>query len=163
MKVLLVEDDEFKAADLMRMLHSRLSAPQVTRAASVTSALRAITSEHFGLVVLDMSLPTFDLSGPGGGGSPQGQGGIEVLRLANRIGADAKYIVVTQYPDIEIDGSDIPLRQAAECLSKRFGLKISACLPYEFDRDDWQHAVGRALVDFGIAAQVFPDPERNPQ
>ena len=68
MMVLLVEDDEFKAADLTRLLHENLPPHQVTRAASVTSALRAITSDRFDLVVLDMSLPTFDPSGPGGGG-----------------------------------------------------------------------------------------------
>ena len=149
MMVLLVEDDEFKAADLVRLLHENLPPHQFTRAASVTSALRAITSNRFDLVVLDMSLPTFDPSGPGGGGSPQGQGGVEVLRLANRTGAGSHYIVVTQYPDIEIDGADVPLGQAADRLSKRFTLRVRACLPYEFDRDDWQYALKRALLEFG--------------
>jgi CheY-like chemotaxis protein len=145
MIVLLVEDDEFKATDLVRLLLEHLPSPQVTRAASVTSALRAITSDRFDLIVLDMSLPTFDLSGPGGGGSPQGQGGVEVLRLANRIRAEAQYIVVTQYPDIEIDGSDVPLEHAADRLSKRFSVCVLACLPYEFDSDDWQHALKLTL------------------
>lgn len=154
MEVLLVEDDEFKAADLLRILEEGLTAPIVTRAMSVTSALRAITSTSFNLIVLDMSLPTFDLSGPGGGGSPQGQGGVEVLRLANRLGTGSRYIVVTQYPDIEIDGSDVPLRLAAERLSKRFGLTILACLPYEFDRDDWQTALRASLesIEPAVAA-----------
>jgi CheY-like chemotaxis protein len=151
MMVLLVEDDEFKATDLARLLQEHLPTPQVTRAASVTSALRAITSDRFDLIVLDMSLPTFDLSGPGGGGSPQGQGGVEVLRLANRMRAEAQYIVVTQYPDIEIDGSDVPLQQAADRLSKRFALRVRACLPYEFDSDDWQHALTQTLSEFSKA------------
>lgn len=145
MEVLLVEDDEFKAADLLKVLEGSLPGTRPTRAASVTSALRAITAQRFDLIVLDMSLPTFDLSGPGGGGSPQGQGGVEVLRLANRLGSESRYVVVTQYPDIEIDGADVPLKLAADRLSKRFGLTILACLPYEFDRDDWQTALQAAL------------------
>ena len=145
MQVLLVEDDEFKAADLIRLLQERLNGGVLTRAASVTSALRALTTSTFELIILDMSLPTFDLSGPGGGGSPQGQGGIEVLRRARRLKATSEYIIVTQYPDIEIEGSEVPLNQAAERLSVHFKLRVKACLPYEFDRDDWQEAFRNAL------------------
>ncbi len=107
MRILVDEDDEFKAADLLRILMVILPDATVTRAASVTSALRAISSNRFDLIVLDMSLPTFDLSGPGGGGSPQGQGGIELLRLARRINVLAQYIIVTQFPDIEIGLFDV--------------------------------------------------------
>ncbi|MGD0107878.1 MAG: hypothetical protein ABSC06_28130 [Rhodopila sp.] len=147
MNVLVVEDDEFKAADLLKLLQEGVTGAVIIRAASVTSALRAITYGKFDLIVLDMSLPTFDLSGPGGGGSPQGQGGVEILRLARRLEAKTQYIVVTQYPDVEIDGSDVPLAQAAKRLSSHFGIHVKACLPYEFDRDDWQHAFKRALCD----------------
>jgi CheY-like chemotaxis protein len=92
--ILLVEDDAFKAADIIRALEEVDRNIQVEKAASVTSALRLITKTDFALVILDMSLSTFDLSGPGGGGSPQSQGGIEVLRLAKRIKREAKFIVV---------------------------------------------------------------------
>lgn len=145
MRILLVEDDEFKAADLIRLLEECISNASIERAASVTSALRAITTGQYELIVLDMSLPTFDLSGPGGGGSPQGQGGVEVLRLANRLGTNARYVVVTQYPDIEIDGAELPLDAAAVRLSARFALNVDACLAYEFDSDAWQDGLRRTL------------------
>lgn len=145
MNVLVVEDDEFKVADLLRLLQEMFPEATVTRAASVTSALRAISFGEFDLIVLDMSLPTFDLSGPGGGGSPQGQGGVELLRLARRLKTRGHYIIVTQYPDIEIDGSDVRLPQAARRLSSHLGLNVRACLLYEFDRDDWQLAFKDAL------------------
>lgn len=145
MDVLLVEDDEFKAADIVRVLDDFLREAAVTRAASVTSALRSLTQCAFDLVILDMSLPTFDLSGPGGGGSPQGQGGIEVLRLARRLNRGSNFVIVTQYPDIEIDGIEVPLASAAQVLCGRFGLNIWACVPYQFDRDDWRAALKAVL------------------
>ncbi len=148
MRILVVEDDEFKAADLLRILMVILPDATVTRAASVTSALRAISSNRFDLIVLDMSLPTFDLSGPGGGGSPQGQGGIELLRLARRINVLAQYIIVTQFPDIEIDGLNVGLRHAAKRLSGRFGVDVLACLLYEFDSNDWQSTFRDAVCEF---------------
>jgi CheY-like chemotaxis protein len=138
MNVLLVEDDEFKAADLTRVLEELDGGLVISRAASVTSALRNVTEGKFDMVILDMSLPTFDLSGPGGGGSPQGQGGIEVLRLSKWLGQNIPFIVITQYPDIEIDGVDVPLPQAAGRLSKRFLLQVEHCISYEFDSDLWR-------------------------
>ncbi|WP_458436124.1 response regulator [Methylorubrum extorquens] len=137
-RVLLVEDDEFKASDISKSLEETLQSYELGRASSVTSALRSISYTQFDLIVLDMSLPTFDLSGPGGGGSPQGQGGIEVMRLARRLKARSKIIVVTQYPDIELDGKQLHLSDAAAALSKKFELDVIACLPYQFDATQWR-------------------------
>jgi CheY-like chemotaxis protein len=158
MNVLLVEDDEFKAADIARLLNEGLPASTLERAASVTSALRMITAGAYDLVVLDMSLPTFDLSGPGGGGSPQGQGGVEVLRLANRLGVKATYVVVTQYPDIEIDGQEIPLSEAAAKLTARFKLKVAECVPYEFDGNDWEQDLREFLSQFNSTTRLAAGP-----
>jgi CheY-like chemotaxis protein len=138
MNVLLIEDDEFKAADISKVLTDSLPGASVQRATSVTSALRAMTEDSFSLVILDMSLPTFDLSGPGGGGSPQSQGGVEVLRLARRLGNVSPFVVLTQYPDVEIDGQDVPLARAARALRNRFGVDVKNCVLYEFDGDSWR-------------------------
>lgn len=138
MRILVIEDDEFKAADILRAIEELSGAIETERAASVTSALRKITTEDYDLLVLDMSLPTFDLSGPGGGGSPQGQGGVEVLRLAKWLGKGAPVVVVTQYPDIEIDGREAPLSSAAARLSERFEIDVKLCILYEFDSDTWR-------------------------
>jgi len=138
MKILLVEDDEFKATDITKVLNESIVGAEIQRAMSVTSALRAINSDRFSLVILDMSLPTFELTGPGGGGSPQAQGGLEVLRLAKRLSNFSPFIIVTQYPDIEIDGVDVSLDSASKALRSRFGIDVRMCLLYEFDDDAWR-------------------------
>lgn len=145
MRVLLIEDDEFKAADISRAIEDLDRLAIIERAASVTSALRCITDQQFDVLVLDMSLPTFDLSGPGGGGSPQGQGGVEVLRLAKWLGKDIPVVVVTQYPDIEIDGRETPLADAAARLSTRFETDVRSCISYEFDSDAWRYELIQAI------------------
>lgn len=66
MKILLVEDDEFKASDIVKILEDSVANATVIRAMSATSAMKAINSETFPLIVLDMSLPTFEMSGLGG-------------------------------------------------------------------------------------------------
>lgn len=151
MNVLLVEDDEFKASDIMKALGEILPLTEICRAVSVTSALRRITTEEFDLLVLDMSLPTFDMSGPGGGGSPQGQGGLDVLRLARRVSADPAVVIVTQYPDIEVDGKDIPLIAAPKVLRSRFNSNVVSCIHYEFDGDSWRAPLKESLVRLMLA------------
>ena len=145
MQILLVEDDEFKAADIAKILAESVPDAAIQRAMSVTAALKAITAGAFSFVILDMSLPTFDLSGPGGGGSPQSQGGLEVLRLARRLRSPAYFIILTQYPDIEIDGRDVPLPEAAKALRDRFQTDVRMCLLYEFDGDAWRRPLHDCL------------------
>jgi CheY-like chemotaxis protein len=144
--VLLVEDDEFKAADITKVLADSLPDADVQRAMSVTSALRAMTNHSYSLVILDMSLPTFELSGPGGGGSPQGQGGLEVLRLARRLGNSSPFVIVTQYPDIDLDGRDISLPTATKALRK-FGVDVRKWILYEFDGDAWRAPLRECLSE----------------
>lgn len=146
MNILLVEDDEFKATDISKVIDDCLPEVTVQRATSVTSALRAITSGNFSVVILDMSLPTFELAGPGGGGSPQGQGGLEVLRLARRLGNTSPFIIVTQYPDIEIDGRDLSLASASKALRSRFEVDVKTCLLYEFDGHAWREPLRNCLL-----------------
>jgi len=136
--ILLVEDDEYKASDLSGVVTSVSPKIELVRAPSVTSALRAVAQDKFALIILDMSLPTFDLSGPGGGGSPEGQGGVEVLRLARRLKNNSPFVVVTQYPDIDINGKEVSLPQAASALSLLFNVHVMDCLLYDFDDDAWR-------------------------
>lgn len=148
MRILLVEDDDYKSSDIARAIVKKLNNSEVIKAASVTSALRYVSSQSFDLLILDMSLPTFDLSGAGGGGSPQSQGGVEVLRLMKRRHLTAPVIVITQYPDIEFDGQEVPLARASKLLAERFQLPVLACLAYEFDRDTWRHDLSAVLERF---------------
>lgn len=148
--LLIVEDDEYKATDLIKTVNVGIGVNDIQRAASVTSALRAINGSHFDLVILDMSLPTFDISGPGGGGSPQSQGGVEVLRLASRLDNRSPFVVITQYPDIEVDGHEVALGNAAQVLSQKFGVPVLGCLLYEFDDDAWREPLHTIMGAAGL-------------
>jgi CheY-like chemotaxis protein len=145
MQILIIEDDDYKSSDICRLIEEHVEECEVVKAASVTSAMRAVSASRFDLVILDMSLPTFDLTGPGGGGSPQSQGGVEVLRLMRRQKSDTPVVVITQYPDIEFDGYEVPLAYAADRLSDRFELSVKACVAYEFDRGTWRGELIEAL------------------
>jgi len=97
LKVLLVEDEDPKRNNILRTLERIVPAASITEARSVTSALRRLRKEVFDLLLLDMSLPSFDV-GPGEtGGRPQGFGGIELLRSMDRHQLVLPVIVITAY------------------------------------------------------------------
>jgi len=94
-KVLLVEDDENKRLRLLNVLQSiRLA---VDCAASYQSALKALLQVRYDAVVLDMTLPTFDISEEDDGGRPQALGGQELLRQMKRRSITSPAVVVTQF------------------------------------------------------------------
>ena len=97
MKVLVIEDDQYKAKQLITFLHSSFNTTAIDIASSVSSGMNKIKSNKFDLILLDMSLPTYDVGPSETGGRPQGFGGLELLRYIDRLNILTPIIIVTQY------------------------------------------------------------------
>jgi CheY-like chemotaxis protein len=94
---LLVEDESPKLAHIRRYMRESFSYVSVVSALSVSSAIDAIDEGEFDFLLLDMSLPTFDVGQGETGGRPQGFGGIEILRYIAMSGLKLETIVLTGY------------------------------------------------------------------
>ena len=97
MKVLLVEDDENKRAQIAGHLRNSPRVSSVDWAGSYSSALKYLISKSYDIVVLDMTLPTFDVSPDDDGGRPQALGGQELLKQMKRRAITTPVVVVTQF------------------------------------------------------------------
>jgi len=97
LKVLLVEDEAPKQKKLKDFILRVLPHAQIVTAKSVRSAIDSLRKEPPNLILLDMSLPTFDIGEEESGGRPQGFGGIEVMRYLDRAGIRAPVVVVTAF------------------------------------------------------------------
>ncbi len=97
MKVLLVEDEDPKRDAVVAMLTAEFVGVEVQMARSVRSAIAEIRASQPGLLLLDMSLPTFDIAPGEPGGRPQSFGGIEVLRFLDSADINLPAIVITAY------------------------------------------------------------------
>jgi CheY-like chemotaxis protein len=78
--ILLVEDEAPKSTHIERFLKNLAPNVVISLAKSVNSAFDALEQNVPDLLLLDMSLPTFDIGDRESGGRPQGFGGIEILR-----------------------------------------------------------------------------------
>src|SRR5258708_830765 len=97
MRLLVVEDDENKRTQILGFLGERFSWVKVVAAESLQSGLKLIVSDQFDLILLDMTLPTFDVGIDEDGGRPRAYAGREILRQMDRRKIATPVIVLTQF------------------------------------------------------------------
>jgi CheY-like chemotaxis protein len=97
MRVLIVDDDDNKRRQLCRAVNDTVATPEITEGRSYQGALRARIAGNFELILLDMTMPTFDVASDDDGGRTQAYAGRELLRQMDARGVRTPTIVVTQY------------------------------------------------------------------
>lgn len=144
MKVLIVEDEGPKCKKILQCIQSFLSETEAFIAKSVRSAQDAIEYDAYDVIILDMSLPTFDVSEDEQGGRPQGFGGVEVMRDLSNMEKYTPVIVVTAYEyfsdehDDKESGKEATLSELEESLRDEFSEFFFGLVKYETYSDEWQ-------------------------
>jgi CheY-like chemotaxis protein len=148
MRVLLVEDDEFKRAEVTAYLRELLpDGAALVNARSVQSASRALLDGQFSFVILDMSLPTFDVSSDEHGGRPQPLGGKEVLNQMERHAVAVSAVVLTQFPRFERVGSpddELDLAELDRDLRRNYGEIYRGAVFYD-TQGTWRAELSQVL------------------
>ena len=134
MQVLLVEDDVYKSDDIKKTFFNQHI---VHIARSVKDAVCSVEEKQYDLIVLDMALPTFRKQVKSAGGTTQASGGVEVIRAIQRAQIKSTVVIVSQYPDLEIDGKYLPLEKSSAFLLKRYGVNVVGAVRYDYDDKGW--------------------------
>jgi len=134
MKILLVEDEPHKQHELTACLRQFFGGDvSISNVDSVHEAFWVVSVDDFELIILDMALPTFSSEGSSAErGHDQALGGVEVLRALKSRGVSSKIIIVTQYPEISVDGKQLDLHKASKVLSTRYGQDIIGGVLYKY-------------------------------
>lgn len=97
LRILLVEDDENKRSEVRSFLEGLGLEIHITEARSHQSALRCLQSETFDRIIMDMTMPTFDISPGERGGDPQAYGGQDLLRFIKRRKVTTPVVVLSMF------------------------------------------------------------------
>lgn len=143
MKILLVEDEGPKREHILAMLKRSWPQVEVDVARSVRSAVSALRTTTPNLVLLDMSLTTFDVEAGEPGGRPQGFGGIEVLRYLERFHSPVPVVVVTAYEAFSVEGKEIGLEGLSTMLKTEHPNNYVGLVYFNSLFGDW----GKALEE----------------
>ncbi|QRY56333.1 response regulator [Sphingobacterium siyangense] len=139
MNVLIVEDDEDKRGILLDFLNSNFPLFNVDEVRSYKSGLRALLSKYYDLLILDMSIPTFDVSATEQGGKAQPFGGEMLLHEVKRRSINSKSIVFTQFDIFGKDDEEITLKDLDIRLSKQFGENYLGIIQYNIKFTAWEN------------------------
>lgn len=144
--VLVIEDSDAKLASVVAALKAMLPQYPIETAKSVRSAVAALETKTFRLIVADMSLPTFDVESRERGGTPRPFGGIEVFDYLMREGLATPVIVVSSYQAL-VDGSrSMPLEKLADDLARDYPDNYHGYVYFDSAYSNWEREL-RAHVE----------------
>lgn len=150
-QILLVEDDAPKRTHVERFLKLLDPTMTITVARSVNSALDELETHVPDLILLDMSLPTFDISDRESGGRPQVFGGAEILRHMTLAGINCPTVVITGYEAFPREaGKPVDLSFMRSELEREFPQLIRSILHYNSTYDEWKTELQKTLAELGI-------------
>ena len=150
-QILLVEDEAPKRHHIENLLKDLTPDARILIARSVNSALDALDKGAIELLILDMSLPTFDVGERERGGRPQGFGGTEVLRNMIMSGIGCPTVVITGYEGfVREGGTTVDLTQLRTELTEEFPSVLRAVLHYNSTFDEWKTVLRATLVEAGL-------------
>lgn len=147
MRLLLVEDDENKASQLCDFLKTEYAGVAIQWARSLQSGVRSVRESPPDAILLDMTLPNYDV-GPEepGGGSTHSFGGREFLRQLDRFDLEIPVVVVTQFETFGDGTNSMDLHELDEQLREEHGPVYRGAVYYHAAVQGWQQAL-RALLD----------------
>jgi CheY-like chemotaxis protein len=143
--ILIVEDDTFKYDRIVACLTGLSDSPSTHIPRSVQAAVKMLGDQTFDFILLDMSLPTHDLKPGGGSGTNLLSGGLEVIMELSFMKRTDNVIVITQYPEVEIEGELVPISNVHSTLRDMFEANIVAVILYRQESSEWENDLARAL------------------
>ena len=145
MKLLLVEDDDNKRKQLAHFVGEVWPSAELAIARSLQSGLRAIRGADLDMVLLDMSLPTYDIGPDEPGGSTHAFGGREFLKELRRFRMQLPVIVVTQFEAFGSGSEMMTLDALDEELRAGFPANYRGYVYYHANIESWKLQLKRMV------------------
>lgn len=146
LRCLIVEDDPFKMegirAHLKEVFADRI---ETIECHALSTASSLLASCKFDLAILDMSIHSHEPEAGAGSPFPLSSGGLDVLFEIAYSGNNTPCIILTQYPDIEIEGSPIPVELAQQEILEKFEIEVAGCIRYLENDNRWKIEVTSIL------------------
>ncbi|MDE3736408.1 hypothetical protein PSH28_07380 [Pseudomonas resinovorans] len=148
MNVLLVEDDDQKLEDIYSFLMGEYPGVDVSIARSFASGLRLVMAnkKKADLVLMDMSMPSFDISEhEPSGGAPEGFAGRELLAQMKLRSVLIPTIVVTMFDSFGEKSDKKSLDQLTQELKGLYSPPFFDLVYYDSRQEGWRSALRESI------------------
>lgn len=138
-KVIVIEDDFKKMEDIKSFLVESYKLDIVTIKESYQSGLRELINNNYDLLLLDMSIPTWDKSIDEPGGNFEKFGGYKILKEITRKKKPVKTILITMFDDFGESDTSITLSQLDNILKTEFPDIYVGAVYYNTREEKWKN------------------------
>lgn len=145
MRLLIVEDDEFKLTQLEQFVATCFNGCEIISQRSFQSGLRSAIQDAPDVTILDMNLPNYDLSSRESGYMIRPFAGRDILRELRRRQSTSKVIVVTQFDKFGEGDDTTTLNEIRETLREEFPSIYRGTVYYHPAREDWKDELKELL------------------
>ena len=140
MKTLIIEDDINKLHAITDYI-SQMGLSEIETKTSFHSGLKELVSHSYDLLLLDMSMPAYDITVHENGGRPLPLAGRDILYNMLRRTIKCKAIVITQYEDF----GGTSLGALDEDLKKSFPETYLGVVYYNTMQEGWKSELRKLL------------------
>ena len=148
MKILFVEDENIKRRDIMNYLSTDLNINDIDVVHSLMGGMLALKKKNYKMVLLDMSLPLYDINGEDEEINEfEAFGGIEILDEIERKELDVKVLVITAFDVIEDDTKKIRLDQLDNQMKENYARFYLVCIHYDQSSLEWKYELKKYLKE----------------
>lgn len=134
MNLILIEDDDYKANQIVQFLKNR--GHQVDIAKAYNTGMKKIVNEEYDMALIDMTIPSFEISREHPTSRIRKYGGRDILIEIDRREIDLPSVVITQYQ--VFDDGEITLELLDKELENEFPTLYKGSVYYNSSLMDWQ-------------------------
>ena len=147
MKILLVEDDPNKRDKISVFIKNSFPGVDLSQTHSYNAGFNAVLSGNFSLVLLDMSLPIYDISPEEDGYDVDAYAGRFLLAEMDRMSIRTPVVIITQF-DTFGEGSEFKtLTQLDSQLHEEFPAIYRGSIFYSPAEENWKSKLEKVLKE----------------
>jgi len=135
---MLVEDNDHKRERVTTYIREILPSADLLEGNSYASGCQLAERDDYDLIILDISLPTYDRAAGEGGGRFRPFGGREIARKIRRRGSGAKILFVTQYQAFSDRGNSYSFEELEMRLREECGENFLALIYFDSSKSQWK-------------------------
>jgi CheY-like chemotaxis protein len=145
--VVIIEDDRNKSRQLVQLVQTVCKDIDIDECRSYQSGLRRLVDRPAHLVLLDMSMPTFDATPHEKGGRTRGFAGRDILDELKRRRVVTSVVVVTQFESFGEGRFKKTLRELQSELTNAFPGLFLCAIYYHPAQSAWRESLATVVRD----------------
>lgn len=146
MKLYVVDDEDGKIQGVRDVVRSQFPNCEIEMFRSFQKGLKALLTSPPDVLVLDMTMPTYEVGPREPGGRERRYAGREIIRQLSRKKLFVPVIVLTQYEQFEEGGKDVDLNTIRKELAEQYPEFFLDALYYNASDSRWMTELERILT-----------------